>query len=239
MIISHKHKYLFVELPRTGSTAISKELIDFYYGEGILFKHATYRDFLKVATEEEKQYFVFSCIRNPLDRTVSLFYKLKHLKGQYANKDYRKGRSLSSLYFNSRINYIQKHKATFSQYFDKFINIPYDDWSSLDHKKFEFIINFENLNEDFTKVLILLNLKQVRQIPIVNYTEYREKDYNKYYTSDIRKKAVKFFGPFMVKNNFHFPEDWGEIKISILTWINYYFWHLIRSLYWRYLKINK
>ena len=30
MIISHKYKYLFVELPRTGSTAISNELCEYY-----------------------------------------------------------------------------------------------------------------------------------------------------------------------------------------------------------------
>ena len=76
MIISHTHRYLFVELPRTGSTAISRELVQNYEGAHILWKHATYQDFLKVAKPEEKEYFVFSGIRNPLDDAVSRYFKI-------------------------------------------------------------------------------------------------------------------------------------------------------------------
>ncbi len=63
MIISHQHKYLFVELPHTGSTAISHELREHYDGVSILEKHATYYQFLKVATAEEKQYWLMSSKR--------------------------------------------------------------------------------------------------------------------------------------------------------------------------------
>ena len=77
MIISHIHRYLFVELPRTGSSAVSKELILNYDAENILRKHATYRDFLKQASKQEKEYFVFSSIRNPMDKILSLYFKYK------------------------------------------------------------------------------------------------------------------------------------------------------------------
>jgi hypothetical protein len=45
MVISHKHKYLFVELPKTATSAISHELIETYAGEKILRKRSAYRDF--------------------------------------------------------------------------------------------------------------------------------------------------------------------------------------------------
>ena len=54
MIISHKYKYVFVGLPLAASTAISKELCEQYDGKAILAKHSIYQDFLKIATEEEK-----------------------------------------------------------------------------------------------------------------------------------------------------------------------------------------
>ncbi len=44
MVISHKHEYLWVELPRTSSTTISKKLCTHYAGGKILSKHATYED---------------------------------------------------------------------------------------------------------------------------------------------------------------------------------------------------
>jgi hypothetical protein len=65
MIISHRHRYVFVEVPRTGSTAVSAELRENYDGHEILRKHASYRDFLRVASEEERGYFTFSAVRNP------------------------------------------------------------------------------------------------------------------------------------------------------------------------------
>ncbi len=62
MVISHKHEYLWVELPRTSSTTISKALCTHYAGGKILSKHATYEDLqasfsevLKLIGLEQKQ----------------------------------------------------------------------------------------------------------------------------------------------------------------------------------------
>ncbi len=77
MIISDTHRYLFVELPHTGTTAISQELRECYDGRKILHKHARYGDFLRGATASQRDYFVFSCIRNPLDEAVSIYARLR------------------------------------------------------------------------------------------------------------------------------------------------------------------
>jgi hypothetical protein len=92
MIISHIHKYLFVELPRTGSTAISRELLQNYQGVKILRKHATYFDFLKRKARREK-YFVFSGIRNPLDDAVSATSSKTDHRNQYTDPVKRKEQS--------------------------------------------------------------------------------------------------------------------------------------------------
>ena len=77
MILSQKHGYVFVELPRTGCTAVGKELLSQYDGERILSKHSTYGDFLRIASDDQERYFAFSSIRNPLDDAVSHYFKLK------------------------------------------------------------------------------------------------------------------------------------------------------------------
>ena len=43
----------------------------------MLGKHSTYQDFLRVATPDERTYFAFAGIRNPLDVTVSRFVQVK------------------------------------------------------------------------------------------------------------------------------------------------------------------
>ena len=54
MIISHKYKFLFIGLPFSASSAISKELHLQYEGEPFLRKHSLYHEFKKVATKEEQ-----------------------------------------------------------------------------------------------------------------------------------------------------------------------------------------
>ena len=77
VIISHRHRYLFVEVPRTGSTAVSAELQEHYDGQPILRKHATLRDYLREAGGDVSNYFVFSTVRNPLDVAVTRYVHLR------------------------------------------------------------------------------------------------------------------------------------------------------------------
>ena len=75
MIISHKYKYLFIQNPNTGSTSIGYELCENYNGKPILYKHATYLDFEEIATREEKKYFTFTTVRNPLDKMTTIYMR--------------------------------------------------------------------------------------------------------------------------------------------------------------------
>lgn len=108
MIISGEHRYVFVELPRTGSTAIRKELLNQYGGRKILQKHSTYQEFLRTANEEEKRYFVFSGVRNPLDDAVSHYFKLaSDHHGRFSDKErrrYRLGNVGADVYRQQGVN---------------------------------------------------------------------------------------------------------------------------------------
>ena len=244
MIISHEHKYLFVELPRTGTTAIAKELIENYKGEKILTKHAHYDDFLKQASNEEKNYFVFSCIRNPIDRTLTRYYKLK-TKYMNPKEDIarfrRQGRRvrLQTYYLYLQYKFIQNKNASFSQYIKRFYFFPYDDWSLKHHQNFDFIIRFENLSEDFDVLLEKLGVEKVRDLPLVNKTPSKEKSYLEILkdADEKTKKRVKHvFGYYMLKWGYKFPASWGEFKLSNNTKFQLKVLNFFRKVYWRYLK---
>ena len=88
MIISHKYKFLFVGLPFSASSAITKELYDNYEGKPYLRKHSLIHEFNKTATLEEKQYFVFAVLRNPMEIAVTVYEKMKtNAKGNFTNPD--------------------------------------------------------------------------------------------------------------------------------------------------------
>jgi hypothetical protein len=172
MVISQKHRYLFVELPNTASTAIRRELCEHYDGMPILRKHAYYSEFLKIASAEEKTYCVFSCIRNPLDVAVTVYvkYKTNH-KGVYTDPEKTRMHVLLPRAALRRFNFIRSTGADFPTFLKRFYRFPYNDWSSLSHDKFDFVIRFENLQDDFAKVLELIGVEQKRSLPLVNPTQ--------------------------------------------------------------------
>ena len=134
MIVSDKHNYVFVELPHTGSTAISKELCENYDGTQVLQKHSLFHEFQSLA-KQEKKYYVFSCIRDPLDEVVSIY--LKYRTDQIAEytqvTDYKR----ASL---DRYIFAKNNNNRYQDSLKKFYKLPYDNWSCVAHKQFDYVL---------------------------------------------------------------------------------------------------
>ena len=56
MIISYKYKFLFIGLPFSASSAITKELHKEYEGKPYLRKHSLYHEFERVATTKDTRF---------------------------------------------------------------------------------------------------------------------------------------------------------------------------------------
>lgn len=242
MIISHKYKYLFVELPLTGSTAIANELLEYYGGERMLMKHSTYEDFRRAADGRWSDYYTFSGIRNPLDQVVSQYAKLKaDHKGKYSKlSERRRARGMHFLIHwwleNRKFAFIADESASFEEFFRRYYRLPYSDWSMLSHKKFNAVIRFESIVDDFDSVLRALGIEPTRRLPVVNQSAGKG-DWRVYFQSeDVRAQAVRVFGPFMQYWNYAFPEEWGRSEPTLLNQIAFDIVNRCRSLYWRYLR---
>lgn len=238
MIISHKYKYVFVEYPRTGTTAVSKELCQNYSGARILRKHSTYQEFLKVASPEEKKYFVFTSVRNPLDDAVSHYFKLRtDHRERYTNREkVRNGKRLSEILDAYLFRYLQKKDMDFPTYFRKFYVIPYNTWSTISIKRYNYIMRFESLRDDFATVLKMLEIDPIRPLPERNVTGERKKEYWMYYTPEIIPRARRIFGPFLKQWGYEFPKEWGEQPISFWNQVEFEFFNLFRRVYWSVLR---
>ena len=234
MVISDKYKYLFIEMYNTGSTSISNELCEFYDGRRILRKHSRYHEFLKTATEEQKKYFVFSGIRNPMDTVITVYSKFaNNHKGKYTDpQQWRKNGGYVKDKRLQLFSDIKNAQLTFQEYFLKYYKVPYDRWSRLDHEKFNYIIRYENIQNDFRAVLQKLNIEPVRDLPTLNKTEGKQ-DYTNYYTPEIQKRAVFVFGPFMDKWGYSFPDDWHVKKTPLSSTILFSLLGIRRNLIWR------
>ncbi len=216
MIISHEHRYVFVELYQTGSTAISAELRENYGGQPILKKHSFYEEFLRVASPDERTYFAFSGIRNPLEVVTSAYQKYKADQDDYENPKYW---SENGGWMTPRIRrhfaFARRDDVGFVNFLNKFYWFPYDNWSRLSHHRMDALIRFENLQDDFFECLRKIGVEPVRPLPAKNVTVGKRADPIALYTPEVRRAVIRNFGPFMQKWGYSFPEDWGDVRVPL------------------------
>ena len=238
MIISHKYKFLFIGLPFSASSAISKELHLEYEGEPYLRKHSLFHDFEKVATKEERNYFVFAVLRNPMEIAVTVYEKMRaNAKGNFTNsKLFKENGGHITKHHREIFNFIQDKNASFQEYFTKFFKKPYDNFSSLTLDSCDFIIRYENIASDYLLALEKAGIDSLKPLPVANKTAGKKKDLSLYYTDEIKEQAIYVFAPFLEKYGYNFLAKWGQIKTPISSSITFKILGFLRKINQKYFK---
>lgn len=241
MIISPKHKYVFVENPRTASTAVARELVDHYDGEPILYKHAMYPHFAKWARQNARKYIVVGGIRNPMDAVVSEYFKLKNdHKGKLSDPAcMRRNGGWIQPHVARQFAFIQNTNADFASYFKKFYRFPHVDRSILTGRHFDFVLRYENLQDDFGRLLQTLGIEQVRPIPVINRTTKSIENFSALYAPDLHRRAVFVLGPIMAMCGYRFPENWYVTRIPAAAWGLFYVRYAAMIAYWKHAAFNE
>jgi hypothetical protein len=238
MIVSHKHKFVFIGLPFSASSAISKELFLMYEGRAMLAKHSLYYDFLKHATTEELNYFVFAVLRNPMEIVVTVYEKMKaNAKGNFTNPQLfsENGGHITKKH-REKFNYIQQKNASFQQYFIRYFNKPYDNLASITVDNCDYIIRHENIEHDYVEALKKVGIKNPRPLPVANKTAGKKNDMRSYYTDEIKEQALYVFAPFLKKYNYSFPEGWGSVQPSVKSTLQFKILSVLRKINYKYFK---
>jgi hypothetical protein len=238
MIISHKHRYLFIEIPLTASWAIRHELVEHYDGEPILHKHASYPEFRRKANPEELDYFVFATVRNPLDKAVSRYckYQTNH-KGTFSDPKMVAGLRAEQLDVK-KFEFVQSTHADFPTYFRRYHHRPFSDMIELSAHRLDYVIRYESLQEGFTEVLDRLGLEQVAPIPMMNRTKNKRRDFTSYYTSEIVGQTKRIFGPAMKKWDYQFPAEWGDLPTKQTDYLRFRLICLAQRAYLLHVRYN-
>jgi len=232
MVFSRKFRYLFIEVPLTGSWTIHLELCKRYGGEAILHKHASYQEFVHSGYFKEiSSLFAFATIRNPLDEAVSRYFKYRSdHKGVFSNPN-------SMVAFRAdyadleKFQYIQKTGADFSAFFLRYYRWPYSNMLDYFPKHLSYLMRFEQLQTDFNSVLSRLCIEPEGDLPRRNKTDDRDENWKPYYSSAAIERAKKVMAPFMAQWGYHFPKEWGEYHPRKLENLEYRALNQIRMLY--------
>lgn len=209
MVISDVHRYVFIEVPQTASSALAAELIENYQGRRILRKHTDYSEFCRSASGDERNYAVLATVRNPLDIVVSKFTKARddHLARFGVTKQAGSPWGYRFRPEAREFAFIAKHGPDFPAYVRKFYPRIYNSRACLlpEHAR---VLRYENLNAELSDWLASVGSSLVRPLPWRHATGGRDRDFAASYTGDLRNHAIRVFGPYMRRWGYEFPADW-------------------------------
>ncbi len=196
-MISHKHRCVFIHIPKNGGTSIESALCRWnltpsnyveLMGSKYHSKHHTLRSIKK---DLRDKYFTFAFVRNPWDRAVSLYSYYRG--GGNKKSDLRIVDKIPAdfkTFVMSTWNIIpQSHRK------EQFTYIKADDKINVDY-----ICKFENMNEDWEyiahKLKINEKLPHIRASKHLHYSTYYDDEtrevISKRYANDIKRFKYKF-----------------------------------------------
>lgn len=202
MRISHSDKWIFLAVPRTGSTTVRKLLDDYSDIRSIhitkiskefpFYHHISaleLKNIFEIRGWKWEDYTKFCIVRNPFDRIVSLYYHHLKMRKNVAKKSFLKrikDKVISEPSFEDfvfQINPGNRLTTSLKNFIcDQSGNVLVDD-----------ILKFENLESDIPKYLNKLSTQiNIDSIPHLNASKGRLK-YRKYYGPDTKKKIAELY----------------------------------------------
>lgn len=180
-MIDHKHKLIFIHIPRTGGSSIEKALVgkDWFNIESHT-KHISASIAKRKYSDVWDEYTTFTVVRNPWDRLVSM-----RTTGWW-DKISNAPASGSFYKFIENITLCPHERYDSNLYVDM-LDIELD-----------YIIKFENLQAEFSNMLSDLNIQNIK---LPHVYKYNHKPFRQCYdqatrdlVSDIYKADIEKFG---------------------------------------------
>ena len=204
MIISHRHKFIFIHIPKTGGTSITKALMPFLgikdltgkdSHEDPLYHHRTAQEIKKIVGEKIwNSYFKFAVVRNPWDLMVSEFHYFK-------NTPYLK--NIVPKYDEKIKNY--STFRTFIEAEEKNTEKPYLKYILDENGKnmVDYVATLENIDSDFEKIIQRIGL---RGLKMIHDNQSEHKHYSNYYDNKTKLIVEKLFKNEIKKFDYKFEE---------------------------------
>ena len=182
-MISHKHKFIFIEVPKTGTTTICSVLKN-NFDAVQPHKHLDIEQYKETFPKETSSYFKFSFVRNPWSRVVSLYNRKEGIQKK------------NEMTFVEFVDWIQLATDTCTMPTPKKNMI---DFFKIDNElKIDFIGKLENIQKDFNIVCDKIGIPQ-QQLPHENKSNH--KHYTEYYDDETKQivaekfaKDIEYFG---------------------------------------------
>ena len=212
-MIDHDKKFVFLQIPKTGSDSICNCLLKFLCKKNMMSElsnksifggcghHSNLEELVNQTNQTFEDYFIFTIVRNPFDRVLSEYTYIPKYLAKIESGEIR--RICNNLNGYSVESFRDKF-PTFTSYVKNIPEIIFlnghgrPQYSYVRYKKPDFIGRFENLQEDFDTICDKIGIPK-QQLPHLNKTKH--KHYTEYYDDETREivakkyaKDIEYFG---------------------------------------------
>ena len=214
-MISHKHKYIYIHIPKTGGNSVEAALLEnigippercndegltkaerqeyrIWYTHGEI--DVQHRKLGQYKKWREREYFTFSFVRNPWDRYVSEYFYI------YEHHDNRE--EFRQLFPTFRDFVMEDALSNWCYYAHDFQQIEFI-LNANEHKLVDFIGKCETLQDDFDHVCRKLNLGHMK-LPRTNQTAHTH--YSTYYDYETKMVTAKKYKADIQFFNYSFEQ---------------------------------
>lgn len=193
-MISHKHRFIFVHIPKTGGTSLASFL--YRYCEKVI-KHQFAEDLLDESVPDV-DYFKFSLVRNPWEREISRYFYQRQTPTNELHEEARK------LSFKEWLRRRQNDEI-----FMSFFGAPMLDWL-MDEKGnilVDYIGRLETIESDWRNICDRLKDHDISidsKLPQMNRSEHGH--YSEYYDDESREMIEFVYGKDIEYFQYRFEE---------------------------------
>lgn len=223
-MVSHKHKFIYIHIPKAAGTSIENALYRLASqssGSDWARREKVYRNkelFDLIKTHEK--YFTFTFVRNPYSKLVSLYHFYNYYRSiKFKNFLMRVFRFLElnpeKIYKKIPFNQtkLKFNQPSFVDYLPQIPKYPFNDTGNAGYHflpqtyfisdDVDYIGRFENIKEDFKFVCNKIKIN-TKELPHINKTNH--KHYSEYYNEETRQIVSELYKEDIKRFGYQFEE---------------------------------
>jgi len=196
-MIVEQYKFINIHIKKCGGSSLASAF------QGEFQTHATFLQYVEKLGPSIVDYFVWSVVRNPWDRMVSLFHYQKQNVNQIHTDDFK--RFLEDIY----VSHFYKTSKDYHYEWKPQISYLCDHEG---HLALDYLCYLPNIHEDFDKVKKVLQIPKSVIYPHTNKSKHE--NYKNYYTPLTKNYVAKLFQKEIEMFEFDF-DDVSRFKYPI------------------------
>jgi hypothetical protein len=193
VIVSHEHRFVYVQVPQTGSSAIGTWMVEHLGGVRVLRKHTTLPQARRLLGKSIDGYLVIASVRDSLDQFVSSYFKTLNRPATGTGSGGWFGLRATS---TSRVEWAQSGDPSLDSYIDRFVRRPHGPVYTLSLRAADLVLRYEEIGAASQYVTAALGVGELPPVPQVNSTDRARSDLSELASPGRYERVVRYHRPF-------------------------------------------